>query len=119
MNLAVETFRQPAVVGLDPTMYRLGRVDSDEAVIWPALGFNCLHWRMPHGKERLDLLYVDPGLFSNGRPTRSGIPVLFPFPNRIRAGRYTWDGKEYQLPLDDPKQANSIHGFAVRHPWRV
>ncbi len=123
MNLAVQTFSNPAAAAgaasLNATMYRLGRADGDEAIIWPALGFNCLHWRHPHGKDRLDLLYVDPDLFHNGRPTRSGIPVLFPFPNRIRAGRFSWAGKEYQLPLEDPKKANAIHGFAVRHPWRV
>lgn len=119
MSFAVETFRQPNQSGLDATQYRLGQAGSHEAIIWPALGFNCLHWRMPHGTDRLDLLYVDPGLYDNGRPTRSGIPVLFPFPNRIRAGRYSWDGKDYQLPQDDPAKANAIHGFAVRHPWRV
>ncbi len=119
MSFAVETFTQPGVVGLDPTLVRLGRADSHEAIVWPALGFNCLHWRLPHGPDRLELLYVDPGVFSNGRPTRSGIPVLFPFPNRIRAGRFSWNGQEYQLPLNDPTQRNAIHGFACRHPWRV
>jgi len=119
MNFAVETFTPPVQSGLEPTHYRLARADGHEAVIWPALGCNCLHWRMPHGSDRLDLLYVDPALYVNGRPTRSGIPVLFPFPNRIRAGRFTWDGKEYQLPQDDPARQNAIHGFAVHHRWRV
>jgi aldose 1-epimerase len=47
------------------------------------------------------------------------VPVLFPFPNRIRAGRFRWRGKEYQLPLNDSTGANAIHGFACRRPWRV
>jgi galactose mutarotase-like enzyme len=34
-------------------------------------------------------------------------------------GRFTWDGQEYQLPLNDPAKKNAIHGFACRHPWRV
>ena len=45
--------------------------------------------------------------------------MLFPFPNRIRDGRFTWDGRTYQLPLNDPAKKNAIHGFACRHPWRV
>ena len=67
----------------------------------------------------LDLLYADPNLFTDGRPTRSGIPILFPFPNRIRVGRFSWEGKEYQLPLNDSVKQNAIHGFACRRPWRV
>jgi aldose 1-epimerase len=45
--------------------------------------------------------------------------VLFPFPNRIRDGRFTWDGREYRLPPNDPAMKNAIHGFACRRPWRV
>lgn len=89
------------------------------AEVWPTAGFNCYRWQVqPHGRP-LELLYAAPDLFNGGKPTRSGIPVLFPFPNRIRDGRYTWEGRDYQLPLDDPAGKNAIHGFAVRHPWRI
>src|SRR5438034_969248 len=79
----------------------------------------CVSCQVQRAGPALDLLYADPDLFHNGRPTRSGIPILFPFPNRIRDGRYSWDGKSYQLPLNDPTRLNAIHGFACRHPWRV
>jgi aldose 1-epimerase len=85
------------------------------AVVWPALGFCCLRWQAPG----LSLLYTDPDLNNNPRPTRSGIPVLFPFPNRIRDGEFTWQGKRYHLPCNDSAGRNAIHGFACRHPWRV
>jgi aldose 1-epimerase len=83
--------------------------------VWPALGFNAYRWHV----QTAELLYADPQLFDNGRPTRSGIPILFPFPNRIRGGTFTYNGKTYQLPLNDPAKKNAIHGFACRHPWRV
>jgi aldose 1-epimerase len=89
------------------------------AEVWPALGFNCFRCCIVRQGQPLELLYSDPALFSDGRPTRSGIPVLFPFPNRIRAGRFSWGGKDYQLPLNDSTQQNAIHGFACRKPWRV
>jgi aldose 1-epimerase len=120
MSFFVTTHAQDNQDGLDPTVYHLGKTGTDhQAIIWPALGFNCLSWRVPHAGQVLDLLYLDPGQFSNGRPTRSGIPVLFPFPNRIRAGHFTWNGRDYQLPCNDGTKANAIHGFACRHPWRV
>ena len=120
MSFFVTTGTQDNQIGLNPTVYHLGQTGSDLlAVIWPALGFNCLSWRVPYAGQTLDLLYLDPGQFSNGRPTRSGIPVLFPFPNRIRGGRFTWAGREFQLPCNDGTKQNAIHGFACRHPWRV
>jgi aldose 1-epimerase len=90
------------------------------AAVAPAHGFNGYRWQVQHPTAGLlELLYSDPEQFATGRPTRVGIPILFPFPNRIRGGRFTWDGREYQLPLNDPTRKNAIHGFACRRPWRV
>src|SRR5262245_30565633 len=89
------------------------------AEIWPARGLNAYQWQVERNSQTLDLLYADPQLFPNGRPTRSGIPILFPFPNRIRAGRFSWKGRDYQLPLNDPTARNAIHGFVCQRPWRV
>lgn len=36
---------------------------------------------------------------------------LAPFPNRISNGKYSFNGKEYQLPLTDAKHGNAMHGF--------
>jgi len=111
MSYTVTTRAAEGVTGLDPTIYTLAGPGGAEAEVWPALGFNVISW--------LDVLYADPALFTGGRPTRSGVPVLFPFPNRIRGGRFAWAGVEYSLPLNDPVQKNAIHGYACRHPWRV
>ena len=119
MAFTVQTHRAPGVKGLDPTVYALDDGAGGRAEVWPALGFNCYRWQAARGGEVLDLLYAAPDLFADGRPTRSGIPVLFPFPNRIRGGRFNWDGRAYALPLNDPVQKNAIHGFACRRPWRV
>jgi aldose 1-epimerase len=44
---------------------------------------------------------------------------LFPFPNRLRDGRFTFDGTTYQLPLNESTGKHAIHGFTPRNPWRV
>lgn len=36
---------------------------------------------------------------------------LFPFPNRIRDGKYLFEGKEYHFPINEPARNNAIHGF--------
>jgi len=89
------------------------------AEVWPACGFNCYRWRIRRGEVELDLLYADPRFFRGARPTGSGVPILFPFPNRIRDGRFTWDGKDYQLPKNDHEHVNAIHGFVFDRPWHV
>jgi aldose 1-epimerase len=90
------------------------------AEVWSFLGFNCLRWqvRNPDGTWG-DLLYTAPDWETNPVPTRSGHPVLFPFPNRLRDGRLTFEGKSYQLPLNEATGKHAIHGFTPRNPWRV
>jgi aldose 1-epimerase len=110
---------QPGVKDRDPTIFILDDGAGGRAEMWPALGWNCFRWQALRDGRRLDLLYADPNLFGDGRPTRSGVPILFPFPNRIRAGRFSWDGCTYELPLLDSTRKNAIHGFVCRRPWRV
>ncbi len=118
MAFQVSTERRATTTNLDGTVCVL-RGDDCQAEVWPALGFNCYLWHCSLAGTTLDLLYADPQLFAGASPTRSGVPILFPFPNRIRDGRFSWEGKEYQLPANDPAKKNAIHGFPCRKPWRV
>lgn len=97
--------------------------DADETVraeVWPRWGFNCLRWQVRQQDNRwADILYAAPDWETNPVPTRSGHPVLFPFPGRMRNGRFPHDGKTYQLPLNDSTKKHAIHGFTPRNPWRV
>jgi aldose 1-epimerase len=47
-----------------------------------------------------------------------GAPLI-PWPNRIRDGRYAFDGAEHQLALSEPAAGNAIHGLLRWLPWRV
>jgi aldose 1-epimerase len=42
---------------------------------------------------------------------------LVPWPNRIRDGRYSFAGVDYQLPLTEPKAHNAMHGLARWTRW--
>ena len=64
------------------------------------------------GQDVLDG-YGDGGRADGGR----GQPLI-PWPNRLRDGRYEWDGEHHQLPLSEPEQANAIHGLGRWFaPW--
>ena len=49
-------------------------------------------------------------------PKGCGI-TLVPWPNRIRDGKYTFEGTAYQLPLTEPAARNAIHGLGRWVRW--
>jgi aldose 1-epimerase len=44
---------------------------------------------------------------------------LLPWPNRIRDGRYTFEGTLQQLSLSEPDRHNAIHGLVRHVPWQL
>jgi aldose 1-epimerase len=44
--------------------------------------------------------------------------VLAPWPNRIRDGRYAFQGRSQQLAVTEPDRHTAIHGLAGWAPWR-
>ena len=85
-------------------------------------GFNCFAFTANVNGQSIDVIDSQPG-FENGEGKESGngIPLLFPFPNRIRGGRFQWAGRAYSLPenLVSFNNGNAIHGFCLDRPWRV
>lgn len=45
--------------------------------------------------------------------------LLFPFPNRLDGGKYSFHGKNYQFPINDPGTENAIHGLGFKTPFVI
>lgn len=45
--------------------------------------------------------------------------LLMPWPNRIRDGRYSFQGREHQLALTEPSRGNASHGLARWAAWTL
>lgn len=43
--------------------------------------------------------------------------LLAPWVNRVRNGNYSFLGRNYQLPINEPSFGNAIHGFLARKPF--
>lgn len=43
--------------------------------------------------------------------------TLIPWPNRLKDGRFTFDGRPQQLPLSEPAKHNAIHGLVRWASW--
>ncbi|MDD9268978.1 aldose 1-epimerase [Paenibacillus sp. GCM10023248] len=54
---------------------------------------------------------------NSGIRTWYGIPILFP-PNRVKGGRFSFEGTEYVLPINEPPHYH-LHGDLSRKPWIV
>lgn len=92
------------------------------AKIAPRFGFNCFELNIHADGRCFSLIDAEEGFPTpESRPSGHGIPLLFPFPNRIRGGRYEWEGTTYQLPEGAVpyNRANAIHGFCLDRRWRV
>jgi aldose 1-epimerase len=85
------------------------------------------------GDQRAVVTEVGAGLraySAGGREVVDGYPLdalagsgrgqlLIPWPNRIRDGVYRLDGREHQLPLNEPERGNAIHGLVRWSSWTV
>lgn len=57
----------------------------------------------------------EPGVVPAGR--RGG--VLLPWPNRIRDGRWTWQGRQLQLEIASSATPAAMHGLVSAQPWQL
>jgi aldose 1-epimerase len=88
-------------------IFTLRAPDGATAEVVPAFGCNCFAFTA--GQPVLE-----PVAFTEFRqkPTSYGIPILFPFPNRIRDGRFQFQERIYEI--NPPR-----HGFVRDKPWRA
>lgn len=55
----------------------------------------------------------------SAKPSFGNGIVLLPWPNRVRDGLWTLDGKPQQLDLTEPAQGNAIHGLLRNTAYRT
>ena len=82
-----------------------------EVRIMPVNGFNLYSWTL----DGQQIMMEADDLSLKG--TKYGIPVLFPFPNRVKDSCYSWQGKAYELTKRGVKIAR--HGVVCDEPFTV
>lgn len=104
----------------DETLFISDSKSGAQAAILPGMGFNCFRFTTRTEREDVDVIWApekqEPG--KNAPACFWGIPILFPFPGRIRDGQFSFRGKEYRLPTGDGL-GNALHGFVLDRPWKV
>ncbi|MGH2534297.1 MAG: aldose 1-epimerase [Thermomicrobiales bacterium] len=90
-----------------------------EATILPGYGFNCVSFRPVVAGEPVEVIWAEAEFGPGSRPSRSGIPLLFPFAGRLRGQEFEFRGRSYRVEGARINSGNAIHGFVLNRPWRV
>jgi aldose 1-epimerase len=86
--------------------------DARQRVCVNEIGAALRSWTV-RGREVLDTAGADePDDAFRGK-------VLVPWPNRLRDGRYVFDGAEHRTALTEPERGNALHGLATGRRWRA
>ena len=100
-------------------IYSIEEKGKAVAEIVPELGNNCYVFRVSDGNDWYHVIDPPPDLDTlEQRPTAYGNPILFPFPNRIRNGKWEFEGKTYQFDKQ-PESPTTIHGLLLNQPYNV
>lgn len=96
----------------DSVTLKSGKLEVELA---PALGGSVL--RFEYGDQPLFRPPPLPADLTSARVT--GCFPLMPFSNRLKDGRFRYDGAEYQLPLNFGDHPHTIHGDGWQRAWTV
>ena len=100
-------------------LYRLEDNDTGSSFeVMPERGNTLTSLKLKVGDDNKEILYYPEDLTQSG-----GIPILWPFANRIKDGRFTWSGKERNLRGEegtkDAAGGHTYHGMVRYKPWKV
>ena len=76
---------------------------------WQTTGDGDIDWLRAAGDDDI----------SAGNPLGMACFPLLPFSNRIRDGRFEFDGKTVALPLNFGDHPHAIHGHGWQAPWQI
>ncbi|KNX36271.1 aldose 1-epimerase family protein [Luteipulveratus halotolerans] len=90
-------------------------------------------WSIRHGDQEAVVVQVGGGIRSytvGGRPVLHGYAedakadagrgqLLMPWPNRVRDGKFSFEGRDEQLALSEPSRFNASHGLVRWSLWSL
>ncbi|WP_199432355.1 aldose 1-epimerase family protein [Qaidamihabitans albus] len=90
------------------TLYEIG--SGAQRVTIAGVAATLLSWRVDGTELLLTHAADEVGDSYQGK-------TILPWPNRVAAGRYTFDGAEYQLAITEPARGAALHGLMNWVEW--
>lgn len=93
---------------------------SEYAQIVPECGaiLNALYFKNQNLYNTIDG-FADKSDFDSSNDTSFKSNILFPYPNRVKGGKYKFENIDYQFNINFPQENNSIHGFVFNKIFEV
>lgn len=90
---------------------------GESMVILPSCGANITELTLVKRNEAQSIIHgeTNPQALIDARSFKSA--QMFPFPNRVNAGKWAWKDKELKLPINFPKEGHAIHGLVFNKPF--
>jgi len=91
---------------------------GEKVVILPEIGASLVELELICDHKLISLIHL-PGQKSIQENDLYPSALLAPWVNRVRNGNYSFEGRNFQLPINEHNLGNSIHGFLARKPFEV
>lgn len=95
------------------------KTNKSQVEIFPSLGGVLGDLQLFNGSISLSILDSYQSANDTVAKLFSKSHFLLPFPNRMKDGRYTFDRKSYQFPINDTNTNNNLHGFLEPIPMEI
>lgn len=108
-------------LGTLPAYKLLDNQTGEYVTVLPSVGGAINAMALNHDGELVEIMkgYVSEESLKETLETSFRGSNLFPFPNRIRDGKYKFKDTEYQLDINFPNESNSIHGLVYKTPFKI
>lgn len=91
---------------------------GEKVVILPEIGATLVELELICDNKLIQLIHL-PGVKPIDENDLYPSALLAPWVNRVRNGNYSFEGRNYQLPINEPKLGNAIHGFLARKKFEI
>ena len=91
---------------------------GEKVVILPEIGATLVGLELICENKLIQLIHL-PGVKPIDKNDLYPSALLAPWVNRVRNGNYSFEGRNYQLPINEPNLGNAIHGFLARKKFEI
>jgi len=91
---------------------------GEKARFIPEIGASLVNLQLICENKLIQIIHL-PGNQSLSENDLYPSALLAPWVNRVRNGNYSFEGRNYQLPINESKLGNAIHGFLARMPFKI
>lgn len=109
---------QDSTISSEKKVVLLNSKTGEKVVILPEIGATLVELELICDNKLIQLIHL-PGVKPIDENDLYPSALLAPWVNRVRNGNYSFEGRNYQLSINEPNLGNAIHGFLARKKFEI